>query len=143
MFPLAGCLLQVTLHEAIPLLRSYQLGKSIGATNIHVPVILMKLSDFIQTTKFRKYPLIFLDVWEHLIHTHIQHPRLIIRIFYRTLLVVGFDIDTLPRLKSWDSTSTRPLADPVLRLSVTAWCPIRESIFTQGSLFELIPYGIY
>lgn len=51
--------------------------------------------------------------------------------------------DTLPRLKSWDSTSTRPLADPVLRLSVTAWCPIRESIFTQGSPFELIPYGIY
>ena len=52
-------------------------------------------------------------------------------------------IDTLPRLKSWDSTSTRPLAVPVLRLSVTAWCLIRESIFTQGSPFELIPYGIY
>lgn len=55
----------------------------------------------------------------------------------------NFSLDTLPRLKSWDSTSTRPLADPVLRLSVTAWCPIRESIFTQGSPFELIPYGIY
>ena len=53
------------------------------------------------------------------------------------------NLDTLPRLKSWDSTSTRPLADPVLCLSVTAWCPIRESIFTQGSPFELIPYGIY
>ena len=51
--------------------------------------------------------------------------------------------DTLPRLKSWDSTSTRPLAVPVLRLSVTAWCPTRRSIFTQGSPFELIPYGIY
>lgn len=50
--------------------------------------------------------------------------------------------DTLPRLKSWDSTSTRPLAVPVLRLSVTAWCPTRRSIFTQGSPFELIPYGI-
>ena len=57
--------------------------------------------------------------------------------------VTEYNFDTLPRLKSWDSTSTRPLADPVLRLSVTAWCPIRESIFTQGSPFELIPYGIY
>lgn len=51
--------------------------------------------------------------------------------------------DTLPRLKSWDSTSTRPLAVPVLRLSVTAWCPTRRSIFTQGSPFGLIPCGIY
>ena len=41
-------------------------------------------------------------------------------------------LDTLPRLKSWDSTSTRSLADPVLRLSVTAWCPIRESVFYAG-----------
>lgn len=52
-------------------------------------------------------------------------------------------LDTLPRLKSWDSTSTRPLAVPVLRLSVTAWCPTRRSIFTQGSPFGLIPCGIY
>lgn len=53
---MAGCLLRVALHEAIPLLRSYQLGKSTGATNIQMPVIHTKLSDFIQTTKFRKYP---------------------------------------------------------------------------------------
>lgn len=52
-------------------------------------------------------------------------------------------LDTLPRLKSWDSTSTRPLAVPVLRLSVAAWCPTRRSIFTQGSPFGLIPYDIY
>lgn len=57
MFPLAGCLLRVALREAISLLRSYQLGKSTGATNIHMPVIHTKLSDFIQTTKFRKYPI--------------------------------------------------------------------------------------
>ena len=48
---MAGCLLRVALREAISLLRSYQLGKSTGATNIQMPVI----SDFIQTTKFRKY----------------------------------------------------------------------------------------
>jgi hypothetical protein len=48
----------MALHEAIPLLRSYQLGKSTGATNIQMPVIHTKLSDFIQTTKFRKYPVI-------------------------------------------------------------------------------------
>lgn len=58
MFPLAGYLLRVALHKAISLLRSYQLGKSIGATNIHMPVIHTKLSDFIQTTKFRKYPIL-------------------------------------------------------------------------------------
>ena len=33
----------------------HQLGKSTGATNIHMPVIHTKLSDYIQTTKFRKY----------------------------------------------------------------------------------------
>ena len=60
-----------------------------------------------------------------------------------TLIWADEAIDTLPQLKSWDSTSTRPLADLVLRLSVTAWCPIRESIFTQGSPFGLIPYDIY
>ena len=58
MFPLAGCLLRVALREAISLLRSYQLGKSTGATNIHMPVIHTKLSDFIQPTKFRKYPVL-------------------------------------------------------------------------------------
>lgn len=52
-------------------------------------------------------------------------------------------LDTLPRLKSWDSTSTRPLAVPALRLSVAAWCPTRRSIFTQGSPFGLIPCDIY
>lgn len=63
----------------------------------------------------------------------------------RVFLFVGVELllDTLPRLKSWDSTSTRPLAVPVLRLSVTAWCPTRRSIFTQGSPFELIPCDIY
>ena len=52
------------------------------------------------------------------------------------------NFDTLPRLKSWDSTSTRSLADPVLHLSVTEWCPIRAGVITQGSPFELIPYDI-
>ena len=52
---MAGCLLRVALREAISLLRSYQLGKSTGATNIQMPVIHTKSSDFIQTTKFRKY----------------------------------------------------------------------------------------
>lgn len=53
---MAGCLLRVVLHEVIPLLRSYQLGKSIGTTNIHTPVMLVKTDGFIQTTYFCKYP---------------------------------------------------------------------------------------
>ena len=57
--------------------------------------------------------------------------------------VEQLEVDTLPRLKSWDSTSTRLLAVPVLYLSVTAWCPTRRSIFTQCSPFGLIPCGIY
>jgi hypothetical protein len=32
-------------------------GKSTGATNIHVPVILVKTDGFIQTTYFCKYPI--------------------------------------------------------------------------------------
>jgi hypothetical protein len=31
-------------------------GKSTGATNIHMPVILVKTNGFIQTTCFCKYP---------------------------------------------------------------------------------------
>lgn len=46
-------------------------------------------------------------------------------------------------LENKTADKTRPLADPVLRLSVTAWCPTRRSIFTQGSPFGLIPCGIY
>jgi hypothetical protein len=40
----------------MPLVRSYQLGKSTGATNIQMPVILVKTDGFIQTTYFCKYP---------------------------------------------------------------------------------------
>lgn len=43
-------------------MRSYQLGKSIGATNIHTPVMLVKTDGFIQTTYFCKYMLFFLAI---------------------------------------------------------------------------------
>ena len=44
-----------------------------------------------------------------------------------------------PRLKSWDSTSTRLLANPVLHFSVTEWCLIRVGIFTQGNQSQRKP----
>ena len=87
MFPLAGCLLRVALHKAISLLRSYQLGKSIGATNIHMPVIHTKLSDFIQTTKFRKYPTVALYFDSHITARSIscRHSLAQIRQLFRVI----------------------------------------------------------
>nr|DAG67668.1 MAG TPA: hypothetical protein [Caudoviricetes sp.] len=47
------------MYEATLLVRSYQLGKSIGATNIQMPVVFVKTDGFIQTTYFCKYPWIY------------------------------------------------------------------------------------
>jgi hypothetical protein len=75
----------------MPLVRSYQLGKSTGATNIQMPVILVKTDGFIQTTYFCKYPF---GERRYLISemTAIRHPPIVTPIVEYRIMVIYFHL---------------------------------------------------